>query len=128
MSLDTFTRAYIDAALWSSCIGTGRDEPEDTSLQSANFDQSDIAPPTMATIRAECEAFYSAHSATWDDHWSDDQAGHDYWLTRNHHGAGFWDRYACGDGHAIGERLTEAAHADGSRDWYIGDDEMIYQA
>lgn len=33
------------------------------------------------------------------------QVGHDFWLTRNHHGAGFWDR---GLG-AAGERLTKAA-------------------
>lgn len=34
---------------------------------------------------------------------------HDYWLTRNHHGAGFWDR-GLGD---LGDRLTEAAQQDG---------------
>lgn len=33
---------------------------------------------------------------------------HDYWLTRNHHGAGFWDR-GLGD---LGDRLTFAAQSD----------------
>ena len=36
-----------------------------------------------------------------------EQLGHDLWLTRNGHGAGFWDR---GLG-ALGERLTETAKA-----------------
>lgn len=35
-----------------------------------------------------------------------EQAGHDLWLTRNHHGAGFWDR---GLG-VKGEKLTALAH------------------
>lgn len=38
-----------------------------------------------------------------------EQIGHDFWLTRNRHGAGFWDR---GLG-ALGERLTHIAHSMG---------------
>lgn len=38
-----------------------------------------------------------------------EQHGHDFALTRNHHGAGFWDR-GYGD---VGDRLTEAAQAYG---------------
>lgn len=37
------------------------------------------------------------------------QAGHDFWLTRNRHGAGYWDR---GLGN-LGKRLTESAHGYG---------------
>ena len=37
------------------------------------------------------------------------QHGHDFALTRNHHGAGFWDR-GYGD---VGDRLTDAAQAYG---------------
>ena len=51
--------------------------------------------------------------------------GHDFWLTRNRHGAGFWDR---GYPEAIGKALTDAAHAEGSADWCVGDDGNIYQA
>jgi NAD/NADP transhydrogenase alpha subunit len=50
------------------------------------------------------------------------QHGHDFWLTRNGHGAGFWDR---GYGE-IGRKLTDAAHAWGSSDIYIGDDGKLY--
>ena len=41
-----------------------------------------------------------------------EHAGHDFWLTRSGHGAGFWDR---GLG-ALGDRLTEAAKVYGSPD------------
>ena len=45
------------------------------------------------------------------------QAGHDFWLTRNGHGCGFWD----GDWpELIGEKLTEASKDFGSFDLYIG--------
>ncbi|MEG3175813.1 hypothetical protein U1872_06195 [Sphingomonas sp. RB3P16] len=50
------------------------------------------------------------------------QAGCDLWLTRNGHGAGFWDR---GLGKA-GDLLTEAAAALGSIDPYFGDDGKFY--
>ena len=39
----------------------------------------------------DCLAFYSSIAC----YLSDDniaQAGHDFWLTRNHHGVGFWER------------------------------------
>ena len=48
---------------------------------------------------------------------------HDFWLTRNKHGAGFWD----GDwAPEVGKRLTDAAHAYGSCDLYVGDDGMVH--
>lgn len=40
-----------------------------------------------------------------------EQAGSDFHLTRNRHGAGFWDGYWPGD---IGKRLTDAAHVWGT--------------
>lgn len=51
-----------------------------------------------------------------------DQLGHDLWLTRNHHGAGFWDR-GLGD---LGDKLTEAAHAMGESYICLGDDEKVH--
>jgi hypothetical protein len=52
------------------------------------------------------------------------QAGHDFWLTRNGHGAGFWDR-GLGD---IGDRLSVAARAFGEVNLYVGDDKKLYLA
>jgi hypothetical protein len=43
-------------------------------------------------------------------------------LTRNGHGAGFWDR-GIGD---RGDRLTAAAHAWGEFELVIGDDRKIH--
>jgi len=64
----------------------------------------------------------------WRDNWKDIQnnpgrAGHDFWLTRCGHGAGYWD----GDWeHEAGERLTTAAKAYGEVNFYVGDNGLIY--
>lgn len=48
-----------------------------------------------------------------------DYLGHDFWLTRNRHGAGYWDR-GLGD---LGDRLTEAAMAFGEVEVITEDEE-----
>ncbi len=51
-----------------------------------------------------------------------ERIGHDFWLTRNGHGAGFWDR-GLGE---LGAKVTDLAHSFGSVDCYAGDDGLIY--
>ena len=48
----------------------------------------------------------------------------DLWLTRNRHGAGFWECDHCDE--AQGEALTNASEALGDFELYIGDDGKIY--
>lgn len=124
--LEAFTQAYVAAALWSSIDDDG--VPLDRK-----HDVTDIDDATLDRMKADCARFYAAHtdhfaaydqtarSAEWS---SDDLAGHDFWLTRNGHGAGFWDR----DLGAIGELLTREAKAFGEFNLYIGDDGKIYGA
>lgn len=52
-----------------------------------------------------------------------EQIGHDFWLTRNHHGAGFWDR---GLSNGRGKILTDIAHSFGELILYVGDDGQIH--
>lgn len=116
--MDAFTQAYVTAALWSSLDDEG--VPLDTR------DESEIAPETLARMQTDCAAFQAAHGVPEysDPQYGDDErAGHDFWLTRNGHGSGFWDRRLPD---AIDKRYTDAAHAFGSFDLYIGDDGKIY--
>lgn len=111
--------AYVECALWSS---TGITEDAETGEPlDANYGAEDIAPETLAEMRADVEAFLIANADDIGD-MDPGQAGHDFWLTRNHHGVGFWDR---GLGER-GDRLTAAAHVYGSVDLYVGDDGRIY--
>jgi hypothetical protein len=115
--LDLFTRSYIEAALWASS-----DEESGRSFQDQGCDVTDIAQEALASIAKDCRAFQKAEKKDLAQAGDDSQNGHDFFLTRNRHGAGYWDR---GYG-AVGDRLSEAAHVYGSSDLYRGDDGKIY--
>jgi hypothetical protein len=126
MSHDAFTQAYIVCALWSS-----NDESNDRGGDplDSNYDATDIAPETLATMVADCARFQAENAIDIDraiafpsvSYYDTSRAGHDFWLTRNGHGAGFWDR-ELGE---VGARLSDASKAFGSFDLYIGDDGKI---
>jgi hypothetical protein len=121
MSFRDFVDAYIDCALWSSSDDSG--EPLDQ-----NYSPDDIHPDSLRDIEAVCRDFYDAWSEVWQGahrptQWNDDQiAGYDFWLTRNRHGAGFWD----GDWSTVGYDLTTACKPYGGAYIYVGDDGMLH--
>lgn len=125
MSYDEFRSAYVTTMLWSSIGEDGRNL-DDT------HDETDLAPEGLALVEKDCRAFYDAHSAMFTDehclHYGPDfeidgRAGHDFWLTRCGHGAGFWD----GDwAEPAATTLDSAAKAFGNLDPYLGDDGLIY--
>lgn len=109
-----FHTGYVACALWASA------DDEGTPLDELGLELSEDA---ANQLRADCVDFFNAHRDTYNDAgWGDDQAGHDFWLTRNGHGAGFWDR-GLGE---VGKMLTRDAKAYGSCDLYVGDDGKIY--
>ena len=115
---------YITCALWSS---THIEDDNDSC--GIPFDEIDaeLAPEARAQMNEDLTAFMAEvaviqESQDWPEFPSDEQIAHDFWLTRNRHGAGFWDR-GLGD---LGELLTDAAHAWGESDLYLGDDNQIY--
>ena len=112
--MDRFTEAYIECALWASI--DDNDEPLD-----GLYGVEDLAPEALRQILEDCEGFQLENPVDLADI-DLSQAGHDFWLTRNRHGAGFWDR-GLGD---VGDRLTEAAHSYGESDLYVGDDGLLY--
>jgi hypothetical protein len=115
---DEFTTAYLTAALWSSTDQTNPDqggEPLD-----ANYTIEDIESETLAEMVEDCRKFQKDNEKFIDDEnvissgTASSQAGHDFWLTRNGHGAGFWD----GDwSEPAASQLTNAAKVFG--EYYI---------
>lgn len=107
---DAFTRAYVQAALWSSTDDDG------TPLD-ASHGPTDILPATMAQMIADCATFQAHNAAAIRGRAC--QAGHHFWLTRNGHGAGFWD----GDWpEPIASHLTNASTTFGEVDLIISED------
>jgi hypothetical protein len=116
--MSAFLDAYVECALWSSNDGStdSGGEPMDD-----NYGADDIAPATREAMQKDCEALEAKAGALLDGIEAS-QAGHDFWLTRNRHSAGFWDR----DLGEVGDKLTEIAHGFGGYDLYIGDDGLIH--
>lgn len=124
--LDDFVRGYITAALWSET--DGNNEPLD-----ANYDQHDFDSDALKSMREDCERFIRENETDLDqlpenyggrsaEYTVGELAGHDFWLTRNGHGVGFWDR-GLGE---LGERLTDASHKFGESYLEVGDDNKIH--
>lgn len=118
--MDTFARSYIETALWSSTDNA--DETGGRPLDE-NYGVDDIAPETIARMVLDCETFQSDNASDLaESGLTEKRAGHDFWLNRNGHGAGFWDE---GNG-PVFQRLSKASKAYGTFDLYIGDDDLLY--
>jgi len=123
-SLDDFTRQYLETALWST---NDESTPAGGVPLDENYDIDDIADETLKQMVKDCEDFQQAEAADLalayqQRGYDEGSAGHDFWLTREGHGAGFWDR---GLG-AVGDRLSKASKVYGSFYLYVGDDDMIH--
>lgn len=124
MNIETEFQQYVETALWSSTDDGGTPLDRDHGME-------DLAPESLASMREELQAFIDGADADalafWQTEHGDGQIGHDFWLTRNGHGAGFWDRWSGGTrGYEHGRRLTDEAKPYGSSDLYVGDDGRLH--
>ena len=123
-----FFDSYLETALWSS---TDVVEGEDVNLDDV-CGLDDISGATLSDSIDDCLDFYRAaveatesfQITTLDGYnLNPSQYGHDFWLTRCGHGAGFWD----GDyPENLGNTLTDLSKPYGDVYLYIGDDGLIY--
>ena len=123
-NIDAMLTQYVATALWSSLDGS--DESGGEPLDS-NYGPDDVDSETLEKMRKDCAAFAQANEAQIEQWGGKDcaweQAGHDFWLTRNGHGAGFWDRGA-GEWPNDGAELTTASKAFGECDLYVADGQL----
>jgi hypothetical protein len=116
--LDRIVAAYLERALW--CATDEEGEPLDRS-----FTVDDFSEAARSSVEADCEGFIDG--ITGDDYCayvaleSVDRFGHDFFLTRNRHGVGFWDCSFNPAHVGLLERLTNDAHTYGESDVYVSD-------
>lgn len=116
MTTEEFTRHYI-AAIYLTETGDSGQPTEDAKL----------TPLFQARCWADCRNFLWGYKALIEASGATlDQAAHDLWLTRNGHGAGFWDRPEI-YGQELANELTRVAKALGSCDAEFEDEEEIIQ-
>ncbi len=121
---------YVSSLAWTATWDTDTGDPVDGyDNQSITLIPSDVRELWEAVVVFvasntmmcnEAAVFWQAKGSTEQDAW--ERIGHDFALTRNHHGAGFWDR---GMG-KLGDILTTAAQSYGEQniDCWVEDDEL----
>lgn len=164
--LDAFTQGYIEALFFTENAPNAPDletfqaqceSGENEGSIPANATFADIAPEALARIIEDCAKFQKANSGLLAEalrrDYTCEQAGRDFWFTRNGHGVGYWDREELepqGEeweatripidqwtpeltatrerlkAQALETRLTEAAKQFGEADIYTGDDGRVY--
>lgn len=168
-ALDSFTQGYIEAAFFTECNDLYDSDEWDSEQAQHDISEgvcggnvpsdsgfNDIAPDSLTDIIKDCAQWQSDNAASlalaYARDYSQEQAGRDYWFTRNGHGVGFWDRDQLGidqedwnpDGltvdqwtpemrakreklkcESLGELLTNACLHD-NVDLYRGDDGLVY--
>jgi hypothetical protein len=116
----TITNHYMVAVLWTS-QNDGEEVPEGEDELDGSQTIYDISPAARAAAEADLFKFMSENKVTLDQvklteygNSSGDasgllgQIGHDFWLTRNGEGTGFWDRPEL-RANGLGETLSESA-------------------
>ena len=103
---------YVSAAEWTATSWDGEESViESVDSGSADSMRSDVLDFLDLLEREGLTAETFARM-------SPSQVGHDFFLTRNHHGAGFWDR---GIG-TLGETLTGLADSFGNSELIVDSD------
>lgn len=119
--LDSFTRGYLEAALWSTNDESREDggDPLDD-----NYSIADFAPEAVEKAKQDCARFQQQNARDLEG-FDEAEAGADFWFTRNGHGVGYWD----GDyPEPQGDRLSKAAKKFGEVWLTVGDDGLIYSS
>ena len=130
-------RAYLETAIWSeSCYGLAaesahdcRGEDCDTSLLECGYSADDVDMADGFEL-AWLDLINFCRDCLLEeiDIQSIDPAqfGHDFWLTRNHHGAGFWDRGYGPAQTTLGDRLTKLCKPYGEASLEVGPGDKLY--
>jgi hypothetical protein len=93
--IDTVLNAYLDCAVWVSHPLT-EDAAPDASLADLGHTRRSCCDATVQQAREDITAFLTENAdhlaQVLDDSYLFSDVGHDFFLSRNGHGAGFLDR------------------------------------
>jgi hypothetical protein len=111
--IDAIVDGYLTCQLW-----VGHDMDREDTMLDENYGREDISEAYVDKVREELLAVVTDHplavrmylnSRERTGYDRNELFGHDFYLTRERHGAGFWDR-GLGE---LGNYLTDIAHAYG---------------
>jgi hypothetical protein len=118
-NINLFVAHYLSTALWAEA-----EDGEEFTWRFAN-----LAQETLRYAQADAQWFFNLAEDKGIDLGTQEWAGkmtriaYDFLLTRNGHGAGFWD----GDwDEPLAGKFCEISEEIGQVDFYVGDDGLIY--
>jgi len=136
--VEAMVEGYLECQLWAGL--DYRADGEDPVTYDENYSAEDISLEYVQAVRDELTEVVAQHplavrmylkaianhAAKWgglDNAARGAQFGHDFYLTREGHGAGFWDR-GLGE---LGEYLTDIAKSYGSAEtlWDNGNGKLV---
>lgn len=124
--LDACHAAYLECLFWQATVGVPGEldeygEPRLAQADSLDVDNADDFEECLYDDLDDFLKIPEVAHAIGSAGAEPAQVGHDFCLTRNGHGAGFWDR-----GYGMdGTILTEQCKAFGGVDVYINDDDRF---
>ena len=113
---------YLACAFW---LEQSDDENEIHFEQTHDID--DLSNDAVGAILLDVIDFVTVVNREfpdWQEEVEPEMLGHDFFLTRNGHGSGFWDRDYETEG--LGDKLTALCKPYGEQGLYLGDDGLIY--
>jgi hypothetical protein len=113
-SLDPMVRQYLETALWT--------EEKDT-----DYGVSDFSSEAIKMATEDCNLFKSRAEESGIQIQPEDLGdfGHDFWLTRNGHGAGFWDKPEKYEKYGE-DTLTDISNQFGTSNVEVGNDGKLH--
>ena len=107
---------YLETAIWSSTTG------EEGTPIDQDYGIGDFAEETIRESISDLNDFMTrckAEKADFED-MEDSTIGHNFWLNRVGHGAGFWD-----SGLRDGDKISDICKENRAETVYIGDDNKL---
>jgi hypothetical protein len=111
--MNDMVNGYLYCALWA-------DLHDDEGNSIDDKDITDCTDDMIEQAIKDCENFKELAMdliPSYIEKFDESQMGHDFWLTRNGHGAGFWDRGL----EQLGKDLTNVAKTFSTCDIWLND-------
>jgi hypothetical protein len=95
--LSEFAKGYVEAMFFTGC-DAGIDE-----VREDNLSVTRLTRESLANIARDCATFESENAEllalAYATGYTEEQAGRDFWFTRQGHGVGFWEREELQENH-----------------------------
>lgn len=131
--ISTITKHYLIALLWTMPGDDDNENPgDDIALKDLPQETINIARKSVETFVQACGSLFNQAMECFNDGYgkhagrAEAAFGHDFALTRNRHGVGFWDRESEGLPRVLGDALTKVCEGFPEVNLYMGDNGKVY--